>query len=138
NPAASVFHSAAGEIGYRIFGLVLWCAAITSVVGSAYTSVTFLRSVHPIFEKYQRISITIFIIVSTIIFAAIQQPPASILVIVGTLNGFILPIGLALMLLAVHNQSLMRGYKHPVWLQVIGWIVVIVMTWMVIKTLMAF
>ena len=138
NPAASVFQSAAGEIGYRIFGLVLWCAAITSVVGSAYTSVTFLRSVHPLFEKYQRISITIFIIVSTIIFAAIQQPPASILVIVGTLNGFILPIALALMLLAVHKQSLMKGYRHPLWLQVIGWMVVIVMTWMVIKTLMAF
>ena len=138
NPAASVFQSAAGEIGYRIFGLVLWCAAITSVVGSAYTSVTFLRSVHPIFEQYQRIAITLFIIVSTIIFAAIQQPPASILVIVGTLNGFILPIALALMLLAVHNRSLMKGYKHPLWLQAIGWMVVIVMTWMVIRTLILF
>ena len=138
NPAASVFQSAAGEIGYRIFGLVLWCAAITSVVGSAYTSVTFLRSVHPIFEQYQRIAITLFIIVSTIIFAAIKQPPASILVVVGTLNGFILPIALALMLLAVHNQSLMKGYKHPLWLQAIGWMVVIVMTWMVIRTLILF
>jgi Mn2+/Fe2+ NRAMP family transporter len=136
NPAASVFQSAAGEIGYRIFGLVLWCAAITSVVGSAYTSVTFLRSLHPIFEKHQRIVITLFIVVSTIIFAAIQQPPAFILVVVGTLNGFILPVALGLMLLAVHNQSLMKGYRHPLWLQVIGWAVVIVMSWMVIKTLM--
>ena len=75
---------------------------------------------------------------STIIFAAIQQPPASILVIVGTINGFILPIALALMLLAVHKGSLMKGYKHPLWLQLIGWMVVIVMTWMVIKTLIAF
>lgn len=38
NPAASVFQIAAGDIGYKIFGIVLWSAAITSVVGSAYTS----------------------------------------------------------------------------------------------------
>jgi Mn2+/Fe2+ NRAMP family transporter len=32
NPPASVFHFAAGEIGLRIFGVVLWSAAISSVV----------------------------------------------------------------------------------------------------------
>jgi Mn2+/Fe2+ NRAMP family transporter len=35
NPAASVFQIASGNIGYKIFGIVLWSAAITSVVGSA-------------------------------------------------------------------------------------------------------
>src|SRR5882762_2886554 len=54
NPAAVVFESAAGKIGYRIFGLVLWSAAITSVVGSAFTSVSFARSIHPLIEKYFR------------------------------------------------------------------------------------
>ena len=34
NPPASVFKIAAGEIGYRFFGVVMWCAAITSVVGA--------------------------------------------------------------------------------------------------------
>lgn len=134
NPAASVFKIAAGDIGYRIFGMVLWCAAITSVVGSAYTSVSFLRGFHPFFEKYQRIVITGFIIISTIIFCSIGRP-VQVLVIVGTLNGFILPLALALMLLAVHKYSLMKGYKHPVWLQVIGWIVVVAMTWMSVKTI---
>lgn len=43
NPAASVFEIAAGRIGYKIFGIVLWSAAITSVVGSAYTSVSFIK-----------------------------------------------------------------------------------------------
>lgn len=138
NPAASVFHSAAGDIGYRIFGLVLWCAAITSVVGSAYTSVSFLKSIHPIFEKRQRIAITLFIAVSTAIFAAIRQPPAQVLVIVGTLNGFILPVALALMLLAVHKRSLMKDYRHPAWLQTIGWTVVIVMSWMAARTINQF
>ena len=137
NPAASVFQIAAGNIGYRIFGLVLWCAAITSVVGSAYTSVSFLRSVHPFFEKNQRLSITAFIVFSTIIFAFIGRP-VQVLVIVGTLNGFILPIALALMLMAVHKRSLMKDYHHPVWLQVIGMLVVILMTWMAIKTMLTF
>ncbi len=31
NPPASVFKIAAGELGYRFFGVVMWCAAITSV-----------------------------------------------------------------------------------------------------------
>ncbi len=45
NPAASVFRLSTGEAGYRVFGVVMWAAAITSVVGAAYTSVSFLRSV---------------------------------------------------------------------------------------------
>lgn len=138
NPAGSVFRIAAGDIGFRIFGLVLWCAAITSVVGSAYTSVSFLRSVHPVFEKHQRLAITGFIVVSTIIFAILDRPPAQILVIVGTLNGFILPVALALMLLAARKRSLMKDYRHPLWLQVIGWMVVVVMTWMALKTIFSF
>jgi Mn2+/Fe2+ NRAMP family transporter len=54
NPAAAVFQIAAGDIGYKIFGVVLWSAAITSLVGSAYTSVSFLRTLHPSLEKYHR------------------------------------------------------------------------------------
>lgn len=134
NPAADVFRIAAGEVGYRIFGLVLWCAAITSVVGSAYTSVSFLRSMHPLVEKNQRLLITLFIIISTIIFAVVGRP-VQVLVIVGTLNGFILPVALGLMLLAVRKRSLMKGYKHPVWMQVAGWGVVGVMTWLAVKTI---
>ena len=44
NPPASVFQLAAGNIGYRMFGVIMWAAAITSVVGAAYTSVSFIRS----------------------------------------------------------------------------------------------
>ena len=33
NPTASVFQIAAGEIGFRMFGLVLWAAGITSSLG---------------------------------------------------------------------------------------------------------
>lgn len=134
NPAASVFRLAAGEAGYRIFGMVLWCAAITSVVGSAYTSVSFLRGLHPFFQKHQRSLITIFIITSAFIFYGIGRP-VQVLVVVGTLNGFILPVALALMLLAVHKKALMKEYRYPLWLQAIGWLVVLVMSWMVVKTI---
>ncbi len=40
NPTASAFEAAAGEFGLRAFGLVLWAAALTSVIGASYTSVT--------------------------------------------------------------------------------------------------
>lgn len=44
NPPASVFKLAAGMVGYKIFGVVMWAAAISSVVGAAYTSVSFIRA----------------------------------------------------------------------------------------------
>ena len=47
NPPASAFRLGAGEWGYRFFGLVLWSAAITSVVGCTYTSLSFLESLWP-------------------------------------------------------------------------------------------
>ena len=130
NPPASVFQSAAGEIGYKIFGIVIWCAAITSVVGAAYTSVSFFRTFHPNFEKYHR-QITIgFVVFSTIIFILVGKP-VKILVFVGTLNGFILPIALSIILVASRKSRLMGTYKHSFFLQIIGWLVVAIMSAMV-------
>lgn len=127
NPAASVFEIAAGATGYKIFGIVLWSAAITSVVGSAYTSVSFIRSFHPWIEKNNRLITTLFILFSTAVFAFIGRP-VKVLVIVGALNGLILPVALALMLLAVFRHKIVGSYKHPVWMSVTGWIVVVMMT----------
>jgi len=129
NPPASVFKLAAGELGYRFFGVVMWSAAITSVVGAAYTSVSFLRTFHPWIEKNYRWLISAFIIFSTLVFAIIGNP-VKILVTVGALNGLILPVALAVMLIAVFQKKLVGHYKHPVVLQVAGWIVVAVMSWM--------
>jgi Mn2+/Fe2+ NRAMP family transporter len=131
NPPASVFQSAAGEIGYKIFGVVIWCAAITSVVGAAYTSVSFLRTFHPNFEKYNRQIIIGFIVFSTIIFVLIGKPVKT-LIFVGMLNGFILPIALGIMLIASRKTRLIGNYKHSVILQIIGWLVVAIMSAMVI------
>lgn len=131
NPPASVFQLAAGEIGYKIFGVVIWCAAITSVVGAAYTSVSFLRTFHPSFEKFHRQIIIGFIVFSTIIFVLIGKP-VKILVLVGTINGFILPIALAIMLVASRKTRIVGNYKHSIFLQIIGWLVVIIMTAMAV------
>ncbi len=62
NPAASVFGIAAGNAGYKFFGVVLWSAAITSVIGASYTSVSFWKTFSPSLEKNQRWLISGFIV----------------------------------------------------------------------------
>jgi len=126
NPPASVFQNAAGNVGYRIFGVVMWSAAITSVIGAAYTSVSFLKTFHPKIETNARYVIVGFIIFSTIVFLLIGQP-VKILVWAGTINGFILPFGLALILLASRKSKVVGDYRHPLWLQIAGWLVVLIM-----------
>lgn len=127
NPPASVFQNAGGIIGYRIFGIVMWSAAITSVVGAAYTSVSFFKSFHPAIERRTNHAIVGFIVLSGLVFLGIGQP-VTVLVWAGTINGFILPIGLALVLLASRKSSIVKGYKHPILLQIAGWFVVAIMT----------
>ena len=102
---------------------------ITSVVGAAYTSVSFLRTFHPWIEKNYRWLISFFIVFSTCVFLFIGNP-VKILVTVGALNGLILPIALALMLAAVKKTNLVGNYKHSTFLLTIGWFVVIVMSYM--------
>ena len=126
NPTASVFESAAGSIGRQMFGLMIWCAAITSVVGAAYTSVSFVRSFHPVLEKYHTYLTIAFILVSTLVFLFVGKP-VSILIFVGTLNGFVLPIALAILLVVSRKSRLMGNYKHSVLLQVAGWAVVLIL-----------
>ena len=129
NPPASVFKLAAGDLGYRFFGVVMWCAAITSVIGAAYTSISFLRTFHPWIEKNYRWLISGFIIFSTLVFALIGNP-VKVLVTVGAINGLILPIALAVILMAAFKKKLVGNYKHPITLQIAGWIVVMAMSWM--------
>ncbi|MCB7155416.1 MULTISPECIES: NRAMP family divalent metal transporter [Bacillus] len=134
NPAASVFKLAAGNVGYKIFGLIMWSAAITSVIGAAYTSVSFFKTFSPKIEKNSRGIIIGFIVISTLAFVTIGQP-AKILVLVGSLNGLILPIALGTLLVAAYKKNIVGDYKHPLWLTSTGALVVIVMAVMGIYTL---
>ena len=133
NPAASVFRLAAGNIGYLIFGIIMWSAAITSVVGSAYTSISFFRSFHPFFEKNEKGLLVSFVLIALSIFLTVGKPVKT-LVFVGALNGFILPIALGLILLASSNKKIIGEYKHPLWLKVFGVLVVIATLYFSIKS----
>ncbi len=135
NPPASVFQNAAGPVGYKIFGIVMWSAAITSVIGAAFTSVSFLKTLHSAIENRANYAIVAFIAVSTVIFLVVGQP-VKVLVWAGTINGFILPVGLALVLLASRNTNVVNSYVHPLWLQAAGWLVVLVMAAFSILTLL--
>ena len=135
NPPASVFKLAAGDVGYKIFGLVMWSAAITSVVGCAYTSVSFIRTFSPTLEKYHRYLIIGFILFSSFIFSFIGKP-VTVLVIVGALNGLILPIVLGSLLLAAKKEKIVGAYKHSNFLFCSGWLVFAVLMVMSVKTIM--
>ncbi|MCJ2147958.1 NRAMP family divalent metal transporter [Bacillus paralicheniformis] len=126
NPPASVFQLAAGNIGYKIFGLVMWGAAVTSVIGAAYTSVSFFKTFSPKIEKNSRGIIIVFIIVSTICFVTIGKP-VNLLVLAGALNGLILPIALGSLLIGAYKKNVVGDYRHPIWLTIPGILVVIVM-----------
>lgn len=134
NPAASVFQLAAGKLGYMIFGIVMWSAAITSVVGSAYTSISFFRSFHPAFEKNEKSMLVGFVLIALFVFITIGKPVKT-LVIVGALNGFILPISLGLILLAASNKKIIGEYKHPLFLKIFGLVVVVATLYLSVKTI---
>ncbi|MFT9487421.1 MAG: NRAMP family divalent metal transporter [Tepidibacillus sp.] len=126
NPPASVFQIALGDYGYKFFGIVLWSAAITSVIGAAYTSVSFLRSFHVLFDKYTNFIIMGFIIFSTLVFVLVGKP-ITILVIVGSLNGLILPLTLGSILVASRNKKIVgETYRHPTWMIIFGVIAVLI------------
>ncbi|MDM8533173.1 divalent metal cation transporter [Clostridiaceae bacterium HSG29] len=124
NPAASAFKQGAGMIGYKFFGLVLLAAGLTSVIGAAYTSVSFLKTLHPAIERNERYWIMGFIVVSTIIMTVLGKP-AKLLILAGSLNGLILPITIGVILIAATRKDIIGDYKHPTYLLVLGAIVVV-------------
>lgn len=130
NPAAQAFEAAAGEAGLRIFGAILWAAAITSVIGAAYTSVSFLTVFKADLSERARSLITVgFIGLSLALYLLINTPPAKMLVFVGGLNGLILPIGLSIFLYAACARSdLMGGHRYPRGLLGLG-VLVCALTW---------
>jgi len=126
NPPASMFRIAAGELGYRFFGLVMWAAAITSVVGCTFTSISFLTSSFSGFEKNKTWLTAGFVAFSVLVFLIVGRPVKT-LVLVGTLNGLILPVALAAMLVAARRSGILGDYRLPLGWQIAGWLVVIMM-----------
>ncbi|MVA74180.1 hypothetical protein GOZ81_24375 [Agrobacterium vitis] len=130
NPAGQAFHAAAGNIGFRLFGAVLLASAMTSIIGAAYTSVSFLTAFKKDMTERQRNFATVgFIAFSLISYMLITTPPAAMLVFVGGLNGLVLPIGLSIFIYAAWARSdLMAGYRYPRWLLILG-VLTCALTW---------
>jgi len=134
NPAADAFKIAAGTVGYKIFGLVFLAAALTSIVGAAYTSVSFLKTFFKFVKDYENFFIIGFIVVSTLILIFLGKP-VKLLVLAGSLNGLILPITLAITLIASKKQDIVGKYKHSNILFFLGWIVVLITAYIGVKSL---
>jgi Mn2+/Fe2+ NRAMP family transporter len=123
SPAASAFEQAAGEVGLRVFGIVLWAASITSVIGASYTTVSFLTSRTRTSDRTRTLLVIGFIAVTTLAFLLIGTAPTTLLVFAGAFNGLLLPIGIAVLLwVATRRADLLQGYRYPRWLLVIGWL----------------
>ena len=112
NPAGQAFAASLGNWGMRIFGVVLWAAAITSVIGAAYTSVSFLVAFMEMTDRSRNIATVIFIAVSLAVFVTIGTAPAALLVFVGGFNGLILPIGLTIFTYVGFARSDLMGGHH--------------------------
>lgn len=135
NPAADAFRQGAGDIGYRFFGLVLLCAAVSSILGAAYTSVTFLKTFSPVIDRNEKWFVNGFIALSTVVMVVVGKP-AQLLVLVGALNGLILPLTLGVCLVAAKRKDIMgNDYKHPNWLWILGILAIVLVTYVGITSL---
>lgn len=132
NPAAEAFKLAAGNLGYRLFGLCLFSAGVSSVVGAAFTSVSFLKTLHPFIAKNEKWFVVGFIAFSTAMMVIVGNA-AQLLIVAGAVNGLILPISLGCMLAASKSKKIVGDYKHPTWLLVMGLVVVLISGYVGIK-----
>jgi len=131
NPAGQAFGAVLGDAGLRIFGAIFWAAALSSVIGAAYTSASFLSSFHRRFLggwSLQWATVG-FIVVSLIVYLSIGTAPAAILVFVGGFNGLILPIGLTVfMYIGWFRRDLLGTRRYPLILLIAGTLVTL-LTW---------
>ena len=130
NPAAQAFKAAAGDIGMMAFGLVLWAAGISSVIGASYTSMSFITVFSKrIDERVRNLSTVVFILIALVLYMMLGKPPAALLVFAGGFNGLILPLGLSIfMYVGWRRADLMEGYHYPRWLLVLG-VVTCLLSW---------
>ena len=117
NPAAVAFRMGGGALGEQFFGVVLWCAAITSVVGCSYTALSFIPGADS--GRFRNAGLALFILVALSVFVVVGQP-AKLLVWAGGLNGLVLPLSLGVILAATQRRTIVGAYKHPTPMLVAG------------------
>ena len=120
NTAADAFRHAAGEFGLRAFGVVLFAAGLSSVIGASYTSISFVttQKTSPRTRNFLTVG---FIVVCTILFVILNSAPQKLLIFAGAFNGIILPIAFAMVMwVAFRRHDLTHGVKQPMWLLIAG------------------
>lgn len=122
NPAAETFLLAWGVWGKRLFGVTLFCAGFATTIGASYTSVSFLKTLHPFFARNERFFIPGMIACSALILLIFGNA-TGFAILSGTVNGFVLPISLGCILLAARKRAIVGDYRHPLPLTIAGWIV---------------
>ncbi len=125
NPAAEVFLQALGDLGFRLFAVILLCASISTVIDAAYTSVSFLKTLHPVINTHQRSVTILFILLSSGIMSVFGGA-ARLLVLAGAVNGLILPVSLSVILIAGRKKSIVGVYRQSLILTVLGLIIVLI------------
>jgi Mn2+/Fe2+ NRAMP family transporter len=136
NQAADAFQAAAGEVGLRVFGVVLWAAAITSVIGASYTTVSFVTSRTRTSDRVRTGLVVAFIAITTAIFAVAGAAPATLLIFAGAFNGLLLPIGIGVMIwVAWARRDLLGGYRYPKWLAAIGTLAWALTLWLAVNSI---
>ncbi|CAH1554496.1 NRAMP family divalent metal transporter [Vibrio rotiferianus] len=126
NPAADAFRQGAGEVGYFIFGLVLFVASITSVVGNSYMAISLIKTLFPIVARNEKAWCVGFIIITSLGTVTMNMP-ILLLMLAGLVNSIILPIVLGMMLVATRRKDIVGDYKHPAYLTLTGIAIVVVM-----------
>lgn len=128
NMAADAFRAAAGEAGMRLFGVVLWAAAITSVIGASFTSISFVTQ-SATSERTRQWATVVFIVFCAAVYAVLGEAPQTLLIFAGAFNGLILPVGFGLLLwVAWRRRDLLADYAYPKWLLgigVIAWLITV-------------
>ncbi|HHP0478395.1 TPA: NRAMP family divalent metal transporter [Vibrio campbellii] len=126
NPAADAFRQGAGEAGYFIFGLVLFVASITSVVGNSYMAISLIKTLFPIVARNEKAWCVGFIIITSLGTVTMNMP-ILLLMLAGLVNSIILPIVLGMVLVATRRKDIVGDYKHPAYLTLTGVAIVVVM-----------
>ncbi len=140
NMAAEAFGAAAGEVGMRVFGVILWSAAVTSVIGASFTSVSFITSSRTAPRTRNLITVG-FIVFCATVFLFLGQAPQQLLIFAGAFNGLILPVGFGVLLwVAWRRRDLLHGYAYPKWLLgvgVVAWLLTLFLGWNSLRGLAA-
>ena len=135
NTAADAFYNAAGEFGLRAFGVVLFAAGLSSVIGASYTSITFVttQKVSPRTRNFLTVG---FIVICTILFVLLNSAPQKLLIFAGAFNGIILPIAFAMVMwVAFRRHDLTHNVKQPMWLLILGLLALVLEIYIGIKSI---